>query len=151
MVLKIEDIKKPAKQIGKAKRKGRGVGSGKGKTAGRGHKGAGQRTGSKNYLGFEGGQMPLMRRIPKRGFNNKWKKQWNVVNVGTLQNSDEVKEGAVVDKDFLLKNRMIRKKDLPCKVLGKGKLEKAVTVKADSFSETARKAIEGAGGKAETA
>ncbi|MFH1411886.1 MAG: 50S ribosomal protein L15 [Candidatus Omnitrophota bacterium] len=150
MVLKIEDITKPRGMKKKGKRKGRGIGSGKGKTSGRGHKGAKSRSGGGVYNpGFEGGQMPLIRRLPKRGFTNKFKKEWEVVNVGELERNKSVEDGAVVDKAFLLANRILREKRIPCKVLGKGKLNKALTVKADAFSASAVKAIEGAGGKTE--
>lgn len=151
MGLKIEDIGRPRIK-GSSKRKGRGIGSGRGKTSGRGHKGAKSRSGGGTYNpGFEGGQMPLVRRVPKRGFTNKFRREWSVVNIGTLQKTDLIKEGAIVDKGFLLANRILRKKALPFKVLGKGKLTKAITVKADSFSVSAKKAIEEAGGKAENA
>jgi large subunit ribosomal protein L15 len=151
MGLKIEDITKPRGVKGKGKRKGRGIGSGKGKTSGRGHKGAKSRSGGGTYYGgFEGGQMPLIRRIPKRGFTNKWRKDCSVVNIGALQKADVVTDGMVVDKEFLLANRILRKKRIPFKVLGKGNLTKSLTVKANYFSETAKKAIEDAGGKIET-
>ncbi|MFC1480118.1 50S ribosomal protein L15 [Candidatus Omnitrophota bacterium] len=150
MVLKIEDIKKPRGVKGNSKRKGRGIGSGRGKTSGRGHKGAKSRSGGGTYTpGFEGGQMPLVRRIPKRGFTNKFKKEWSVVNIDTLDKVGLIEDGAVVDKELLLANRVLRKKQLPFKVLGKGKLSKAITVKANSFSASAKKAIEAAGGKTE--
>ena len=93
--------------------------------------------------------MPLVRRIPKRGFTNKFKKEWNIINIGTLQKIKSLKEGAEVDREFLMTNKVLRKKRLPVKVLGKVKITKAITVKADSFSKSAKKAIEGAGGKAE--
>ena len=149
MGLKLEDIGRPG-IIGNRKRKGRGIGSGRGKTAGRGHKGAKQRAGGGVYTpGFEGGQMPLVRRIPKRGFTNKFRRDWNVVNIDTLQKADAIKDGAVVDKDTLLSSGILNKKRLPFKVLGKGKISKALTVKANAFSGTAKKAIEDAGGKTE--
>ncbi len=149
MGLKIEDIRKP-KTRGNRKRKGRGIGSGRGKTSGKGHKGAKARSGGGTYNpGFEGGQMPLIRRLPKRGFTNKWAIEWNVVNIGTFQRADIVEDGTVVDKEFLVANRIIKKKRLPYKILGKGKLSKSITVKANSFSESAKKAIEDAGGKVE--
>jgi len=151
MALRIEDIRKPQRVRGKTKRKGRGIGSGRGKTSGRGHKGAKSRSGGGTYIpGFEGGQMPLIRRIPKRGFTNKFKRQWCIVNIGTLQKAGSIEDGTVVDKDFLLAGRILRKKSFPLKVLGKGKLDKAITVKANLFSASARAAIEAAGGKAET-
>jgi len=152
MVLKIEDIGRPAGLKKKGKRKGRGIGSGRGKTAGKGHKGAKARSGGGTYNpGYEGGQMPLVRRVPKRGFTNKFKREWNIVNIGTLQGIKKIKEGVVVDKEFLLKEKLLKKSKLPLKVLGKGKLTKSVTVKADAFSAGAKKAIEEAGGKAQVA
>ncbi|MBD3426024.1 MAG: 50S ribosomal protein L15 [Candidatus Omnitrophica bacterium] len=150
MVLKLENIGKPRGVKRSRKRKGRGIGSGRGKTSGRGHKGAKSRSGGGTYNpGFEGGQMPLIRRVPKRGFTNKWKTEWNIINIGTLQNMDSVDNGAVVDKDFLLSEKILKKRRLPLKVLGKGKLSKSVTVKANAFSQSAKKAIEEAGGKTE--
>lgn len=150
MVLKLEDIGKPRGVKRSRKRKGRGIGSGRGKTSGKGHKGAKARSGGGTYNpGFEGGQMPLIRRIPKRGFTNKWKKEWNIVNIGTIEGMDSVESGAVIDKDLLVSKKILKKKRLPLKVLGKGKLTKSLTVKANSFSDTAKKAIEEAGGKVE--
>ena len=150
MVLKIEDIRKPKGVKRNVKRKGRGIGSGRGKTSGRGHKGAKSRSGGGTYNpGFEGGQMPLMRRLPKRGFTNKFKREWSVINIDSLQKSDLIKDGAVIDRDFLLANRFLRKKRIPFKVLGKGALSKSITVKAHSFSVSAKSAIESAGGKTE--
>lgn len=150
MVLKLEDIRRPKKIATKGKRVGRGIGSGKGKTSGRGHKGSGQRSGGGSYTpGFEGGQLPLIRRLPKRGFTNKWRKEWDIINVGTLQKCDKVADGAVVDKEFLISNRLLRKKRLSFRVLGKGSLSKQITVKANYFSKAAKDAIEKAGGKAE--
>ncbi|MCK5450331.1 MAG: 50S ribosomal protein L15 [Candidatus Omnitrophica bacterium] len=150
MVLKVEDIRRPRGIKGKGKRKGRGIGSGKGKTSGKGHKGAKARSGGGTYNpGFEGGQMPLIRRLPKRGFTNKFGQEWSVVNVSTLQKSDKIEDGVVIDKELLLKTRILRKRALPYKILGKGKLSKTLTIKANAFSEGAIKGIEGAGGKAE--
>jgi len=149
MGLKIENIGKPAGLKKKGKRVGRGIGSGRGKTSGKGHKGAKARSGGGTYNpGFEGGQMPLMRRIPKRGFTNKFRKEWNIINLSTIETLERIKDGSVVDKDFLVTNKIINKR-LPLKVLGKGKLKKSVTVKANAFSKTAKQAIEEAGGKAE--
>ncbi len=149
MGFRIEHIGKPSGLRGNRKRRGRGIGSGRGKTSGRGHKGAKARSGGGVYNpGFEGGQMPLIRRIPKRGFTNKFKKEWNIVNIGTLQGLKSIENGAVIDKEYFFSNNILKKKNLPVKVLGKGKLEKSITVKADSFSESAKAAIESAGGKA---
>ena len=95
MALRLENLTRPKKIAGKGKRVGRGIGSGKGKTSGRGHKGAGQRSGGGTYTpGFEGGQMPLVRRLPKRGFTNKWRREWVIVNIGTLQKSAKIEDGA---------------------------------------------------------
>lgn len=150
MVLKLEDISKPRGIKRNTKRRGRGIGSGRGKTSGRGHKGAKARSGGGVYNpGFEGGQMPLIRRIPKRGFTNKFKREWSIVNISTFQKFDSIEEGAVIDKDFLCSIKIIKKKRIPFKILGKGNLSKSITVKANAFSETAKKAIEKAGGKAE--
>ena len=150
MGLKIEDIGRHEGIKKKGKRVGRGIGSGKGKTCGKGHKGAKARSGGGTYNpGFEGGQMPLMRRIPKRGFTNKFKKEWALINVGVLETVASVTDGVVVDKDFLIKNKLLRKKRFPIKILGKGELKKSITVKANAFSESAKKAIEEAGGKVE--
>ncbi len=150
MVLKIESIRRPSKMKKKGKRKGRGIGSGRGKTSGKGHKGAKARSGGGTYTpGFEGGQMPLVRRLPKRGFTNKFKKKVDLVNIGTLQKNPLVEAGSVIDKAFLVSKRILKNMKNPFKVLGKGRLEKAITVKANAFSESARKIIEEAGGKAE--
>lgn len=150
MVLGIGNIGRPKGLKGKRRRVGRGIGSGHGKTSGRGHKGAKARSGGGDYTpGFEGGQMPLVRRIPKRGFTNKFKKEWNIINICDLERYDSIKGGDTVDKDFLFKNGILKKRVLPLKVLGKGKISKVVTVKADAFSAGAKTAIETAGGKAE--
>jgi len=149
MVLRIENIPRPAIK-GKGKRKGRGIGSGKGKTSGKGHKGAKARSGGGTYNpGFEGGQMPLIRKMPKRGFTNKFKKEWALVNIGKLQDMDVVADGSVVDRDFLIESGIMKSKRTPFKVLGKGTLRKVLTVRANAFSLSAKKAIEDAGGKTE--
>ena len=130
------------------KRLGRGIGSGLGKTSGKGHKGQWARSGGGVRPGFEGGQMPLTRRVPKRGFNNHFKVVYAVVNLEQL-NSFEA--GAVVDYDTLWANGLIKsvKNAAGLKVLGTGELKVALTVKADKFSASAKEAIEKAGGKAE--
>lgn len=151
MGLRIEHLTRPSKVKRAKKRRGRGIGSGLGKTSGRGHKGAKSRSGGGVYNpGFEGGQMPLVRRLPKRGFTNKFKKEWEIVNISSLQKIAPQGEGKVIDKAFLIEKRIIKKKALPVKILGKGKLTKAVTVKANAFSKGALEAIKEAGGKAET-
>ena len=129
-----------------AKRKGRGPGSGNGKTAGRGHKGQKARSGGGTRIGFEGGQMPLARRIPKRGFNNIFAKPLEAVNVSVL---DRFEDGAVVDAQAMLDAGVLSKCRYGVKILGNGEISKKLTVKASAFSETAKEKIEAAGGKAE--
>ena len=133
-----------ATQVGK--RKGRGHGSGNGKTGGRGHKGQKARSGGKVRVGFEGGQMPLVRRIPKRGFNNIFAKPLTAVNVIAL---NRFEDGTVVDAAALIEAGIIPECPNGLKVLGNGDLTKKVTVKATAFSESAKEKIEQAGGKAE--
>ncbi len=128
------------------KRKGRGAGTGNGKTAGRGHKGQKARSGGKVRVGFEGGQMPLARRIPKRGFNNIFAKPLTAVNVGSLERFEN---GAVVDAAALIEKGVISDCKYGLKILANGKLTKKLTVKAAAFSESAKAKIEEAGGKAE--
>ncbi len=129
----------------KAKRLGQGIGSGTGKTSGKGHKGDKARTGGGVKPGFEGGQMPLTRRTPKRGFNNaRFAKVFQPVNVGTLERKFEA--GAEVDVEAMLNARVIRKKNIPVKILADGELSKALKIKAGAFSAGAMKKIEAAGG-----
>ena len=129
-----------------SKRKGRGNGTGNGKTAGRGQKGQKSRSGGGVRVGFEGGQMPLARRIPKRGFNNIFAKPLEGVNVAALEKFDD---GAVVDAQALLDAGVLSKCRYGVKILGNGALTKKLTVKASAFSASAKEKIEGAGGKAE--
>ena len=129
------------------KRKGRGHGTGNGKTAGRGHKGQKARSGGGTRIGFEGGQMPLARRIPKRGFHNIFAKPLESVNVSVL--NDRFEDGAVVDAQALLDARVLSKCQYGVKILGNGEITKKLTVKANAFSESAKAKIEAAGGKAE--
>ena len=130
------------------KRLGRGIGSGLGKTNGKGHKGQWARSGGGVRPGFEGGQMPLARRIPKRGFHNKWGKDYVIVNLSVL---NELPAGTVVDYDFVLDNGLAKevKNNAGLKVLGGGEIKVALTVKAQKFSASAKTAIEAAGGTAE--
>lgn len=131
-----------------AKRLGRGIGSGLGKTSGKGHKGQNARSGGGVRPGFEGGQMPLVRRIPKRGFNNRFRKVYSIVNLSALENKFE--NGAIIDADALLESGVLSKvEDAGVKVLGGGELTKAFTVKANKFSASAKEAIEKAGGSIE--
>ena len=129
-----------------AKRKGRGVGTGNGKTGGRGHKGQKARSGGGVRIGFEGGQMPLARRIPKRGFHNIFAKPLETVNVDAL---NRFEDGTVVDANLLLAEGVLSKCTYGVKILGSGELTKKLTVKANAFSAGAREKIEAAGGKAE--
>ena len=128
-----------------AKRIGRGHGSGNGKTAGKGHKGQHARAGHGMRPGFEGGQMPLQRRVPKRGFNNIFATEWAAINVSALE---VFEDGTVVDA-ALLADKGIVKKNLPVKVLGNGKLTKKLEVKLNAYSASAAEKINAAGGKAE--
>ena len=129
-----------------AKRKGRGIGTGNGKTGGRGHKGQKARSGGGTRIGFEGGQMPLARRIPKRGFHNIFAKPLENVNVSALNSFED---GAVVDANVLLASGILSKCTYGVKILGNGEITKKLTVKANAFSAGAREKIEAAGGKAE--
>ncbi len=128
------------------KRKGRGAGTGNGKTAGRGHKGQKARSGGKVRVGFEGGQMPLARRIPKRGFNNIFAKPLTAVNLASL---NRFEDGAVVDAAALIEKGVLSDCKYGLKVLANGTLQKKLTVKAAAFSESAKAKIEAAGGTAE--
>ncbi len=130
------------------KRLGRGIGSGLGKTSGKGHKGQWARSGGGVRPGFEGGQMPLIRRVPKRGFNNHFRKVYSIVNLSVLENFDA---NSVVDMEALNAKGLIKvlKNSVGLKVLGNGALTKALTVKAAAFSASAKEAIEKAGGTVE--
>ncbi len=132
-----------------AKRLGRGIGSGLGKTSGKGHKGQWARSGGGVRPGFEGGQTPIHRRLPKRGFNNYFKKVYVIVNLSQLA---DVEAGTVVDYDYVINNGLAKqvKDNSGLKVLGTGEVKVALTVKAAKFSATAKEAIEKAGGTAET-
>ena len=144
--MKIHELrpKKGARRPGK--RKGRGMGSGTGKTAGRGHKGAQSRSGSRKSFGFEGGQMPLSRRMPKVGFAPKDKIEFNIVN---LEKLNIFKEETHVTPSLLRKQGLIRNKRGGLKILGKGELQKKIKVSAHAFSKSAKSAIEKAGGSIE--
>lgn len=144
--MKLNELSPVAGSTHVAKRKGRGHATGNGKTAGRGHKGQKARSGGGVRVGFEGGQMPLARRIPKRGFNNIFAKPLEAVNVSALEKFDN---GATVDAKALLDAGVLSKCVYGFKVLGNGELSKKLTVKANAFSEGAKTKIEAAGGKAE--
>lgn len=126
-------------------RKGRGAGSGNGKTAGKGHKGQNARSGGGVRPGFEGGQLPLYRKLPKRGFTNHFSKQYAIVNLKTLE---KYEAGTVVDIEKLIADKVIKNRFDGLKVLANGELTKALTVKAAVFSASAKEKIEAAGGKA---
>jgi len=135
----------PGGGVKEKKRVGRGQASGTGKTAGRGGKGQKARTGNMNFIGFEGGQMPVQRRLPKRGFSNPFRVEYALLNVGDLESLGL----AEVDLDKLVESGVIKVKKDGLKILGDGELTKAVSVKAHKFSAAAREKIEKAGGKAE--
>ena len=144
--MKLHELSPVAGSTQVAKRKGRGIGTGNGKTAGRGHKGLYARSGGKVRAGFEGGQMPLVRRIPKRGFNNIFAKPLTAINLTVL---NRFEDGAVVDAAALIEAGILNACPYGLKVLANGTLTKKVTVKATAFSESAKEKIEQAGGKAE--
>ena len=144
--MKLNELSPAAGSVKEAYRKGRGSGSGNGKTAGRGHKGQKARSGGGTRIGFEGGQMPLARRIPKRGFHNIFAKPLESVNVSALE---KFEDGAVVDAKALLDAGILSKCTYGVKILGNGEITKKLTVKASAFSESAKAKIEAAGGKAE--
>ena len=144
--MKLEDLRPEAGSRQDRYRKGRGHGSGNGKTAGKGHKGQNARSGGGVRPGFEGGQLPLYRKLPKRGFKNRFAVNYATVNVSAL---NVFEDGAVVDLETLVEKRIVRKSLDGLKVLGGGELTKKITVKATVFSATAKEKIEAAGGKIE--
>jgi len=131
----------------KRKRLGRGPGSGHGKTSGRGHKGRGARSGGNTPPGYEGGQMPLQRRLPKHGFHNPFRQEFSIVNIGQLDTRFEA--GAVVDAESLRAQGLVHTLRQPIKILAGGTLSKALTVKADKFSAAAKERLQAVGGSAE--
>ena len=142
--MNLSNIHKPKKATEKRKRVGRGMGSGMGKTSTRGHKGQRSRTGSRMIRGFEGGQMPLHRRMPKRGFTNIFRKEYNIVSLERLAELGET----TINPDVLRKAGVIKTKH-PVKILGDGELSVALTVSAHKFSKSAQEKITKAGGKVE--
>ena len=144
--MKLHELSPVAGSTHVGKRKGRGIGTGNGKTGGRGHKGQKARSGGKIRVGFEGGQMPLARRIPKRGFNNIFAKPLEIINLNAL---NAFEDGETVTAEALLAKGILSKCEYGVKILGNGSLTKKVTVKAAAFSESAKEKIEQAGGKAE--
>ena len=144
--MKLHELKSPAGSRKGRKRVGRGPGSGWGTTAGRGDNGQNSRSGGGTRPGFEGGQMPLIRRIPKRGFKNPFTKHYNVINLNRL---NIFEEGTEVTEDLLLEKQVISKRLDGVKGVGNGAIEKALTVKVSKFSKSASEKIEAAGGRAE--
>lgn len=144
--MKLHELQPAAGSTTAPKRLGRGVGSGLGKTSGKGHKGAKARSGGGKRPGFEGGQMPLYRRVPKKGFTNIFRKEYAIVNVGELEIFDN---GAQVTVEALKKAGLVKKTMDGVKILGNGDLTKKLTVEAAKFTETAKQKIEALGGKAE--
>ena len=130
--------------VSKRKRVGRGHGSGRGKTSGRGHKGSGQRSGNKKRAWFEGGQMPLARRLPRRGFTNIFKEKFQIVNIDDISN---FKDGSIIDPVHLKNSGLIRSSLKPVKVLGNGSIDKKIKISASAFSTAAKEKIEKAGGE----
>ena len=144
--MKLHELSPAEGSVTPAYRKGRGPGSGNGKTAGKGHKGQNARSGGGVRPGFEGGQLPLYRKLPKRGFYNRFAKEYSVVNVEAL---NKFEDGAVVDLATLAQAGVVSQPKSALKILGKGELAKKLTVKAAVFSASAKEKIEAAGGKIE--
>jgi large subunit ribosomal protein L15 len=144
--MKLDDLRPAAGSNKKRKRVGRGDGSGHGKTSCRGHKGQGARSGGQRKPGFEGGQMPLQRRLPKRGFNNPFRIDTSVIN---LERLEVFPSGTEVTPEVLAQQGLVRGKSKRIKILGDGSLSKALTVRAHGFSAKAKEKIEASGGKAE--
>ena len=143
--MKLDSLKPSKGSVKNKKRIGRGHGSGLGKTSGRGHKGAGQRSGNKRRAWFEGGQMPLARRLPRRGFTNIFKEEIQIVNISDLI---RIEKNSEIDPVVLQENGLIRSSLKPVKILGEGDIDKKLNVTASSFSESAKNKIEKAGGTA---
>jgi large subunit ribosomal protein L15 len=146
--MKLNELRRPGGNKRAGKRVGRGIGSGKGKTSGRGTKGAGARSGNKDKVWFEGGQMPMNRRLPKRGFHNPFSVSYQIVNLRDLERLGDV---TAVDAAGLREHGLIRHADRPVKLLGEGAVGRAYTIKVDKASRTAVAAIEAAGGSVEVA
>ena len=145
--MKMHDLTPAVGARTNGKRLGRGIGSGLGKTSGKGHKGQWARSGGGVRIGFEGGQMPLMRRIPKRGFDNRWRKIYSVINLSDL---DKFADGETVSAETLLQKGVLSKVEpYGVKVLGNGEISKKLTVKANKFSKSAEEKIKKAGGSVE--
>ncbi len=144
--MKLHELSPAAGSVTPVWRKGRGVGSGNGKTAGKGHKGQNARSGGGVRPGFEGGQIPLYRKLPKRGFKNRFAKDFTTINVSAL---NRFEDGLVIDFETLLAAGLAHKAENGLKILGNGSIEKKLTVRAAAFTATAKEKIEAAGGKCE--
>jgi large subunit ribosomal protein L15 len=144
--MKLHELKPAEGSRQERKRLGRGIGSGQGKTAGKGHKGQNARSGGGVRLGFEGGQTPLFRRLPKRGFTNISRKEFAIVNLDVL---NQFEEGTEVTPELLIESGLVKNEKAGIKILAKGNVEKKLTVKAHKFSSTAKEAIEAVGGTTE--
>ena len=144
--MKLHELSPAPGSVTKAYRKGRGPGSGNGKTAGKGHKGQNARSGGGVRPGFEGGQLPLYRKLPKRGFHNRFSTEYAVINLAGLSRFED---GAVVDLGILRDAGLVKSSEKKLKVLGNGEITKKITVKAAVFSASAKEKIEAAGGKTE--
>lgn len=144
--MKLHELSPAPGSVTKAYRKGRGPGSGNGKTAGKGHKGQNARSGGGVRPGFEGGQLPLYRKLPKRGFHNRFSTEYAVINLAGLSRFED---GAVVDLEILRDAGLVKTNEKKLKVLGNGEITKKITVKAAVFSASAKEKIEAAGGKTE--
>ena len=144
--MKLHELKAAEGSRKERKRKGRGIGSGNGKTAGKGHKGQNARSGGGVRPGFEGGQTPLFRRLPKRGFTNINRKEYAIVNLDVL---NRFEDGTVITPALLIESGIVKNEKAGIKILAKGTVEKKLTVQAHKFSSTAAEAIEAAGGKTE--
>ncbi len=144
--MRLHELTPPSRSRFSDKRKGRGISAGQGKTAGRGHKGQKARSGGKLRPGFEGGQLPLIQRLPKRGFTNIFKKEWSIVNVDNL---NIFEDGETVDPHSMQEKGLIKNLKKEVKILGSGDLKKKLTVQAHSFSKAAEDKVKEAGGKVE--
>ena len=144
--MKLHELRAPAGSTRDRKRRGRGRATGQGTTGGRGMNGQNSRSGGGVRIGFEGGQMPLYRRIPKRGFNNKWRTEYTILNVDDL---NRFEAGTVITPELLKERGVVKQVKDGIKILGDGDMEKNLTVRAHKFSKAAREKIESAGGKAE--
>lgn len=145
--MELQNLQKPKGSTKSRKRVGRGPGSGWGKTCGRGQNGYKSRSGSKKRRGFEGGQMPLHRRLPKIGFTNIFRQEYNIVNLSTLERLADLNLSEVLTKEVLHTRRIIRKSKLPVKLLGNGELSKAVKIEVDKASQSAIEKVKAAGGE----